>query len=54
MSAMASLMEMAPFGRPVAAVLVLEVVVPVLLEPVPLLDWVLALVSVLVPPPPKE
>ena len=54
MSAMASLMEMAPFGRPVVAGLKLEVVVPVLVEPVPLLDRVLALVSVLAPPPPKE
>jgi hypothetical protein len=51
---MASLIETVPDGKPVVAVLALEVVVPVLLEEVPLLDWVLAPVSVLVPPPPKE
>jgi hypothetical protein len=54
MSAVASLMEIVPDGKPVVAALELEVVVAVLLEAVPLLDCVVALVSVLAPPPPKE
>jgi hypothetical protein len=54
MSAMASLMEMAPLGRPVAAVLELLVVVPEPVEVVVALDWVLLPVTVLVPPPPRS
>jgi hypothetical protein len=35
---MASLIETVPDGKPVVAVLALEVVVPLLLEPTPVLD----------------